>query len=51
MYCFLSYREELKEKYGGKLNQELEGPLYEVFARLMKVLVGKKMIVPGNFKK
>jgi structure-specific recognition protein 1 len=41
--------DELKDKYGGKLSQELEGPLYEVFARLMRVMVGKKMIVPGSF--
>lgn len=45
------FRDELKEKYEGKLNQELKGPLYEVFARLMRVLVGKKMIVPGSFRK
>lgn len=45
------HREELKEKYNGKLSQELNGPLYEVFARLMRVMVGKKMIVPGSFKK
>ncbi|XP_019850912.1 PREDICTED: FACT complex subunit SSRP1-like [Amphimedon queenslandica] len=42
--------EDLKEKYGGKLTQEMEGPLMEVFARLMKVLVGKKLMVPGSFK-
>ncbi|XP_011407472.1 PREDICTED: FACT complex subunit Ssrp1-like [Amphimedon queenslandica] len=28
----------------------MEGPLMEVFARLMKVLVGKKLMVPGSFK-
>uniref|UniRef100_A0A1X7TIA7 FACT complex subunit SSRP1 n=2 Tax=Amphimedon queenslandica TaxID=400682 RepID=A0A1X7TIA7_AMPQE len=43
-------KEDLKEKYGGKLTQEMEGPLMEVFARLMKVLVGKKLMVPGSFK-
>ena len=45
------HREELKEKYDGKLSQELEGPLCEVFSRLMRVMVGRKITVPGSFKK
>ena len=44
-------REELKEKYDGKLSQEMEGPLCEIFSRLMRVMVGHKIIVPGSFKK
>ena len=44
-------REELKEKYDGKLSQEMEGPLCEIFSRLMRVMVGRKIIVPGSFKK
>ena len=45
------HREELKEKYDGKLSQEMEGPLCEIFSRLMRVMVGHKIIVPGSFKK
>ena len=44
-------REELKEKYDGKLSQKMEGPLCEIFSRLMRVMMGRKIIVPGSFKK
>lgn len=44
-------REEISEKYGGKLSQFMEGPLYEVFSKIMRVIVGRKITVPGKFKR
>lgn len=41
--------EELKEKYEGKLEKEISGPLYEVMGKVMKVLIGRKITGPGNF--
>ena len=45
------FREELSEKFGNKLKQEMNGPLYEIFAKIMREIVGKKITVPGSFKK
>ncbi|CAG0899999.1 unnamed protein product [Darwinula stevensoni] len=41
--------EELKNKYDGKLEKEMSGPTYEVLAKVMKVLVNRKVTVPGAF--
>uniref|UniRef100_A0A8D8SEZ7 FACT complex subunit SSRP1 n=1 Tax=Cacopsylla melanoneura TaxID=428564 RepID=A0A8D8SEZ7_9HEMI len=41
---------ELKEKYEGKLEKELSGPTYEVMAKVMKVVVNRKITVPGSFR-
>jgi len=41
--------EELKEKYEGKLEKEMKGPTFELVSRLMKVLSGRKITVPGQF--
>ena len=43
-------REELAG-YDGKLTKEMTGPIYEVFSRLTRALVGKKIAVPGKFKR
>ena len=43
--------EELREQYEGKLSREMSGMFYEVFSRVMRVLVGKKITVPGTFKR
>ncbi|GAB6029829.1 hypothetical protein CHUAL_005538 [Chamberlinius hualienensis] len=40
---------EIKEKYEGKIQREMSGPTYEVMSRIMKVLVQRKITVPGNF--
>ncbi|KAI5707179.1 hypothetical protein M8J76_000991 [Diaphorina citri] len=42
--------QELKEKYEGKLDKELSGPTYEVMAKIMKVIVNRKITVPGSFR-
>ncbi|XP_027045962.1 FACT complex subunit SSRP1-like [Pocillopora damicornis] len=42
--------EELKEKYEGKITQEMDGPIYEIVSRLMKAVVGRRITVPGTFK-
>lgn len=42
--------EELKEKYEGKITQEMEGPIYEIVSRLMKAVVGRRITVPGTFR-
>ena len=44
-------RQELEERYGGKMTKHMSGSLYEVFSRVMRALVGKKITVPGTFKK
>ncbi|KAH8280556.1 hypothetical protein KR018_009801 [Drosophila ironensis] len=41
--------EELRQKYDGKLEKELSGPVYEVMGKVMKVLIGRKITGPGNF--
>ena len=50
-YVVFSYREELREQYEGKLSRDMSGMFYEVFSRVMRVLVGKKITVPGTFKR
>ena len=45
------YREELQERYEGKIAQNMSGTFYEVFSRVMRVLVGRKITVPGTFKR
>jgi len=41
--------EELKEKYEGKLEKEMNGPTFEVVSKLMKAMVNRKITVPGAF--
>ncbi|XP_064613506.1 FACT complex subunit SSRP1-like isoform X2 [Liolophura sinensis] len=41
--------EELKEKYDGKLTQEMSGLEYEVISRVFKAVVNRKITVPGGF--
>lgn len=48
---FGHFREELKEKYDGKITQEMDGPIYEIVSRLMKAVVGRRITVPGTFKR
>lgn len=47
----LYLRSELQDRYGGKLTKNMSGTLYEVFSKVMRALVGKKITVPGPFKK
>ena len=42
--------EEIKEKYGEQLSDELEGKLYDVLSRLFKVLIKISIIIPSGFK-
>ena len=44
-----SCREECS-KYGSHLQKEMTGPLHEVFSKVMRAMVGKKITVPGSFK-
>lgn len=48
MLLFLN-REELKDKYDGKLDKELSGPTYEVLGKIMKIIIKRKLTGPGNF--
>ena len=41
---------DIETKYDGKLSKELSGPDYEIISRIMKVLVNKKITVPGSFR-
>ena len=53
MYYYTPYSEEIKERYGDntKLSNHMSGSFYEIFSRVMKVLVGKKVSIPGSFKR
>ncbi|KAL4716737.1 hypothetical protein ACJJTC_004856 [Scirpophaga incertulas] len=41
--------EELNEKYEGKITKELSGPTYEVLAKIMKVIINRRVTGPGDF--
>ncbi|XP_022813825.1 FACT complex subunit Ssrp1 [Spodoptera litura] len=41
--------EELNEKYEGKISKELSGPTYEVLAKIMKVIINRRVTGPGDF--
>lgn len=41
--------EDLKNKYENKLTKELNGPVYEVLGKIMKVLINRKLTGPGSF--
>ena len=49
--CVLNSSREELASYDGKLTKEMSGPIYEVFSRLTRALVGKKIAVPGKFKR
>ena len=53
LYIVKFYSEEIKERYGDstKLSHQLSGSFYEIFSRVMKVFIGKKVTIPGSFKK
>ncbi|XP_078482951.1 FACT complex subunit SSRP1 [Ciona intestinalis] len=42
--------DEIEERFGGKLQKDMSGPMYEVVSRVMKHLVQRKITVPGSFK-
>lgn len=44
-------REELTEKYKSKLSSEMNGPIHEVMSRLVKAVTGRKITIPGVFKR
>ncbi|XP_058803231.1 FACT complex subunit Ssrp1 [Phymastichus coffea] len=41
--------EELKDKYEDKLTKELKGPTFEVFGKIMKTIINRKITGPGHF--
>ncbi|XP_050508611.1 uncharacterized protein LOC126885869 isoform X13 [Diabrotica virgifera virgifera] len=41
--------EELKEKFEGKLQKELNGPTFEVMSNIMKTITNKKLTGPADF--
>jgi structure-specific recognition protein 1 len=43
-------KEQIKEKYDDKLDQELEAPLYDVLSKLFKNLAKVNILIPGEFK-
>ncbi|RDD41116.1 FACT complex subunit SSRP1 [Trichoplax sp. H2] len=42
-------QEELNQKYENKVNKTMEGPIYEIFSRLLKALTDRKITLPGAF--
>ena len=53
LFVQLFCSEEIKERYGDstKLTHKMSGSFYEIFSRVMKVFVGKKVTIPGSFKR
>ena len=47
-YCVI-FREELQEKYEGKLQPDMNGLEYEVVSKVFKAVTTRKITVPGNF--
>jgi structure-specific recognition protein 1 len=43
-------KEQIKEKYDDKLDQDLEGPLFDVLSKLFKNLAKVNILIPGEFK-
>ncbi|CAL4063809.1 unnamed protein product, partial [Meganyctiphanes norvegica] len=41
--------EEIKAKYGGRMEKEMTGPQYEIIGRIFKGVCDRKIITPGNF--
>ena len=41
--------EEVKEKFDGKLEREMNGSTFEVLSKILKALTGKKVTIPGTF--
>lgn len=50
---YICCSQEIEERYGEstKLSQKMSGSFYEIFSRVMKVFVGKKVTIPGSFKR
>lgn len=42
--------EEITQFYGDAISEEVSGPLYDILAKLFKIIIGVNIIVPGNFK-
>jgi len=42
--------EQIKEKYGDRLQPEIEGPLYDVISKLFKEVIGIHILVPMEYK-
>lgn len=42
--------EELKEKYGDRMQKELTGPTFEVLGTIMKHVLERKLTIPKDFK-
>ena len=42
--------EEIEERFDGKLQKTMSGPMYEVVSRVVKHLVQRKITVPGSYK-
>ncbi|XP_019616304.1 PREDICTED: FACT complex subunit SSRP1-like [Branchiostoma belcheri] len=42
--------EDCADKFEGKLQKEMSGPVYEIVSRVMKSMVNRKITVPGGFK-
>uniref|UniRef100_A0AC35F304 FACT complex subunit SSRP1 n=1 Tax=Panagrolaimus sp. PS1159 TaxID=55785 RepID=A0AC35F304_9BILA len=41
--------EQLQDTYEGKIERHLNGPLYQIVAKLFRIFVGIKVTVPGGF--
>lgn len=46
---FFVFREQLATQYQNKLEMNMRGFLFEIIAKLFRVLVNSRIIVPGNF--
>ena len=48
-FHIIAFREEIQEKYEGKLQTEMNGLEYEVVSKVFKAVTTRKITVPGNF--
>lgn len=45
----MNFREELKEKFEGKLQKEMSGPTCEVLGKVMRYIIKRKITGPASF--
>lgn len=46
---FFPPREELQEKYEGRMEKEMTGSQFELISKIFKGLCNRKIVTPGNF--
>ena len=42
--------EQIKEKYGDRLQPEMEGLMFDIISRLFKEIIKINILIPGDFR-